>query len=748
MRKRITVILCAVIATVLILFSAESVKAQETGNVRGVVSDSLNGEVLAFCSVYIPELKRGMTTDARGIFLFTGIPANKKFSIMASYVGYSSKLQYFTIAAGKMTALKFMLTHSNIEINEIEVEGEKVRRGNAADISLREITARELQTLPKSVETDALRSLQYISGVQFTGDASARYYVRGGANNQNLILLDGAPIYNPYHALGIFSSIDPEVINNMEFHKGGYPTQYEGRLSSILNISTKEGNKNRYGASASISFLSAKALVEGPFPGGSFIVSGRKSTTSDILKKFLNDKTYPVDFYDMSFKVNLADPKVLKDAKISLHGFVSADNLLYNNPFKQDLKWSNSVIGLNYFQLSDTPFFYDISFNYSRFYGEVFPNATPTKGSCNKLNDISAKADIKYVYDSKDELDFGLKIQEISTSLLLANASGFESDLGSKGTAISLYVKYMLLQFTEFAADFGTRMNLVHLKGGSAGMFEPRIRFTDRINPEVAIKGAWGIYYQELTTISDENEVIPLYEPWIITPRYMNPSKSMHFVLGIDTEFIKDIIIIIDGYYKTSRDIAIINENKIFSTDRDLVPGESKSYGFEFSFKNTQRNFNAAVSYTLSWVDNKINQVSYSPRYDSRHNVSIALDYNLGAGWKTSVSWIYNSGQPFTQVENYYDKLNTDDLFGGSSILQQYLPYTLLDKKNMARLPDYHRLDVTISKQFNLSFMKFYLDISIINAYNRKNIFYFDRRTGERVNMLPVLPTATLKAEI
>lgn len=331
---------------------------------------------------------------------------------------------------------------------------------------------------------------------------------------------------------------------------------------------------------------------------------------------------------------------------------------------------------------------------------------------------------------------------------MLTNAGGFESDLGSKGTAISLYAKYMLLQFPEFVADFGSRINLVRLSGGSAGMLEPRVRFTDRINPEVAIKGAWGIYYQELTTISDENEVISLYEPWIVTPRYLNPSKSMHFILGIDTEFIKDIIIIIDGYYKTSTDIAIVNNNKIFSTDRDLVPGESKSYGFEFSFKHAQKNLNASVSYTLSWVYNTINQVSYIPRYDSRHNVSIALDYNLGAGWKTSVSWIYNSGQPFTQIENYYDKLNTDAIFGESLILQQYLPYTILAKKNMVRLPDYHRLDVTISKQFNLGFMKLYLDVSVINTYNRKNIFYFDRRTGERVNMLPILPTATLKAEI
>jgi hypothetical protein len=749
MNKRLTTFLYAISVSIVLMFSAQNIHAQDVGNVRGVVADSTNGEALAFCSVYIPELKRGMTTDSRGIFLFTGVTANKRFTIITSYVGYSTKRQYFTVASGKMTQLKIMLSSSNINIKEVEVEGERVKRENATDISLQKITARELEALPKNVESDVLRSLQYVPGVQFTGDASARYYVRGGTNNQNLVLLDDAPIYNPYHALGIFSSIDPEMINSMEFHKGAYPTEFSGRLSSVLKINTKDGNKNKFSASASISFISAKALIEGPFPGGSFIITGRKSTSSEILKKFLNDKSYPIDFYDWSFKINYADPKVIKDAKFTLHGFFSGDNLLNNNPLKQDFKWSNNVLGFNYFQLSDSPLFYDISVNYSKFYGEVFPNSTPTKASFNDLHDVSAKVDIKYIYDSKDELNVGLKIQEIGTTLKLTNSSGFVSDLGSRGTEISVYAKYMFLQLGAFGADIGTRLNLTRMAGGGfAGLLEPRARFTLRILPEIALKGAWGVYQQELTTISDENEIIALYEPWIITPRYLNPSKSIHYTAGLETEFVKDFIMNFDGYYKKATDIAIVNDDKIFADDKDLVPGSSEAYGLEILLKNTRKNLNINVSYTLSWAFITVNGVRYVPRYDSKHNLSIALDYDFGAGWKASVSWVYNSGHPFTQIRGYYDKLNTDALFAGNLILQQYLPYILLADRNLARLPDYHRLDITLSKQFDLSFMKLYLDVSVINAYDRKNIFYFDRKTGERVNMLPLLPTATIKAEI
>jgi len=748
MNKRLTTIITLLAVVILIGFKAIDTYGQETGSIRGIVTDSTNGEALAFCSAYIPEIKRGMTTDARGIFLFTGVPVNRRFTIITSYVGYQTKKQFFVVTANKMVQLKILLIPSNISVNEVEIEGERVRRENATDIGLQKISARELESLPKSVESDVLRSLQYVPGVQFTGDASARYYVRGGTNNQNLILLDGATIYNPYHALGIFSAIDPDMINSMEFHKGAYPTEFSGRLSSVLKIVSKDGNKNRLGGQASISFLSAKALIEGPIPGGSFIVTGRKSTSTEILKKFMNDKSYPVDFYDMSFKVNYADPKFMKDAKFTLHGFISADNLMNNNPLKQDFKWSNGILGINYFQLSDTPLFYEVSFNYSHFYGEIFPNSTATKASKNVVDDASGKIDIKYIYDSKDELNVGLNIQEIRTTLTLTNSSGFTSDLGSRGTEISIYAKYMFLQLGFLGADVGTRLNLTRMAGGGyTGIMEPRTRLTIRLMPEIAIKGAWGIYQQDLTTISDENEVISLYEPWIITPRYLNPSKSTHYTAGIETEFIKDVILNFDGYYKTANDVAIVNDDKIFADDDDLVSGKTEAYGLEILFKTMQKSFNLNMSYTLSWAFVEVNGERYAPRYDSRHNFNVTLDCDLGKGWKGSIAWVYTSGHPYTQIRGYYDKLNADDIFTSSLILQSYLPYILLGDKNAARLPDYHRLDVTLSKSFDFSFMKMHLDLSVINAYDRKNIFYFDRKTGERVNMLPILPTATVKVE-
>lgn len=737
-----------VMAILIHLIFARAVYSQSTGNLKGSVADSTSGEVLPFCSVYIPELNRGTTTDTRGIFLFTGIPADKGFTLIVSYVGYASKKEYFGVTRYKMSELKIKLSPLGIDMKTVEVEGEALKKGNAINLSLEQVSAKQLEALPKNVETDVLRSLQYFPGVQFSGDASARFYVRGGANNQNLVLLNDAPIYNPYHALGVFSAIDPDMINSLEFYKGAYPAEFNGRLSSVLNIVTKDGNKNKFSAKASLSFLSAKALVEGPIPNGSFIITGRKSTSNEILKKFLNDKSYPVDFWDASFKINYSDPHVMKDAKFSFLGYFSADNIKYNNPSKQDYKWTNKILGFNYFQLSDSPLFYNISINYSRFMGEVIPNATVVKSSSNILDDVTGKIDLRYIYQSKDELDVGFKVQDINTKLLMVNFYGFETDLGKKGTDISVYGKYMYLRSDFFNADFGTRISLTRMANDASGFFEPRARITFNLTPKFSFKGAWGIYKQDLTTLSDENQAISLYEPWIIIPLYLKPSTSIHYVVGFDTKLIDNFDINIDSYYKISHNVAYLNDVKIFGKDKDLISGKSESYGIEVLTRTNQNNYNFSISYTLSWAFNYVNGTKYSPRYDSRNNLNITFDYDFGPGWKFSLAWVYNSGHPFTQTNGYYDKLSSNETFLGGLIFQNFLPYMLYGERNIAFLPDYHRLDITLSKQINIASLKLLFDLSIINAYNRKNIFYFDNITGEQINMLPIIPTATLKVEL
>ncbi|MEK6552835.1 MAG: TonB-dependent receptor, partial [Bacteroidota bacterium] len=291
--------------------------AQEKGTVRGVVKDSLSLESLPFGNVFIKELNVGTSTNNRGYFVIPSVPANKNLTVVVSYVGYKKKELRVLVNADTITDLEILLPSLKIQFETIE-KIERIIKENVPDVGKIIITPKEIENIPKGVETDLLRSLASLPGVQSTGDVSAKFNVRGGETNQNLILLDGMPVYYPFHAIGLFSIIDPNVINNVEFFKGGFSANYGRAISSIIKIDTKDGDRNNLRAKLSASLLSAKGLIEGPIPSGSFFVSARKSLSNSILKKFVNENDLPIDFYDASLKINFADPDFFSGSKFSL----------------------------------------------------------------------------------------------------------------------------------------------------------------------------------------------------------------------------------------------------------------------------------------------------------------------------------------------------------------------------------------------------------------------------------------------
>lgn len=739
--------------SLLIGFLNVSASAQQTGTLRGTISDSTTGEILAYSNVLIQELEKGASTDAKGFFIITSIPANREYTLIASYVGYKKKELTFKVLPNKITQVDIQLSQASFELQEVEKVGEKVETETTSDIGLERISIRELETLPKGVETDVFRSLKSIAGVRSTGDVSARYYVRGGSSNQNLVLFEGVPVYNPFHALGMFSAVDPDIINNIEFYKGGFTAEYSGRLSSILSLITKDGNKFNYGGQASISQLSAKALVEGPIPHGSFIVTARKSYSTEIYRKFLNDQNAPVEFYDASFKLNYSNPDILPISKFSLYGFFSSDELNDDDPFKEDFSWGNSLIGFNWFQADEnSPLFYDLNVSYSTFSGEVLPNLSNAKPRKNELSDITMKLDFIYMFSNNDEMNLGFQITEIKTDLFVTNSFGAESNIGTSGSNISLYGKYVLQQFDNIGIDVGTRANITRLSTGGDvnNIFEPRASLSYKLADGISLKGAWGIYQQELTTLSDESEVISLFSPWLITPDYIDPAVSTHYTIGLEADKIfGHVDFDIEGYYKISKNIPTINDEKFNTTDPDFLPGKEEAYGWEFSLKYTNLPVKLTSSYSLSWAYKEVDNWLYYPKYDTRHTVNLSGEYQFGSGWSASIVWAFHSGLPFTQSIGFYDKLYFSDLSTDNYfIFNSYSPYALLRDRNLGRLPVYHRMDINISKEFDFDFMQASIDFSIINVYDRKNIFYFKRDTGERVNMLPFLPTATLKVKL
>ncbi len=529
---------------------------------------------MSFANILLEDTNIGASADLNGYFVITGIPANQSYTARISYIGYESKRIDFVIKPNEITQLRVLLPPVNIQLQEIEKVGEKYKRPNETDISLQKLDIREIEALPQGVETDIFRSLQYLPGVQSSGDVSARYYVRGSSSDQNLVLYNGVSVYNPFHALGLFSIIDPEMINSLEFYKGGFPAEYGGRLSSVLNLVTKDGNKNRYSGSATMSFLTVKGSIEGPLPIGSFIITARKSTFNDVLKKFLNFKDAPFNFHDLSFKFNYTSTTTKSLTKFYVHGFNSLDQLINDDPGKADYSWSNNIYGAYLFQeWDDVPIYSETSLSTSNFRGEVIAKESFAKPRKNVVNDITLKSDFTYVYENRNELKVGYSLKSINTELKFENLQGGVTDIVDKSLQFTLYGKYKFLQWETLGVDIGSRINVIPLSVQSASIFEPRVNITYSIMPGLALKGAWGIYTQDLITYTNADEVISLFEPWVIVPNYLKPSESIHYVLGLEFISLGGMSFTIETYYKLLRNTAEQNDKKTLSSDPDFVPG-------------------------------------------------------------------------------------------------------------------------------------------------------------------------------
>jgi len=726
---------------ILIGFSS-SLFSIDKGSLRGFVTDSTNGEQISYANVVIKGSRFGSTTNNRGYYYIPSIPVGKH-TVLISFMGYQTREIEVIITKDEIIQLNVKLSPVPVQMQELSVFGQRTAKENETDIGLEKITPKQIEMQPQGLEADIFKYIQSSSGVSSTGDVTSKYYVRGGGSDQNLLLLDGVAVYNPFHALGIFSVIDPDMINVMEFYKGGFPAELGGRLSSIVNIVTKDGNRNRFSGSASGSFISGKVSLEGPVPDGSFMLTGRKSYFTKILKKYLDNKDAPFDFYDLSFKVNYSNPD-WQNGKFVFHTFISNDGINNDDPLREDYTVQNKLFGLNWYQIWSSPLFSNLSLSISKYHAQVFPNLSDAKPRKNDVLDATANMDFTYIYPSKDEFRFGLQSTYLNTDLALTNLLGTKTDISKNGSMIRAYSNYKFLRYDNVGLDIGLRMNFLSISKRGPFMLEPRINFMFKPIPTLAVKAAFGRYSQEITTLSNENEVISIFEPWVIVPEYLDPPEATHYILGFENFFTENISLSVEGYYKVLSHLMDINPRKYSAKDDDYINVNGKAYGVESQLKYQNSFMFFQVSYSLSKAEKDVGGKIVIPRYDIRNILNIMISFDAGKNWGFNAAWSFNTGMPFTPIAGFYDRLEISP----TSLNSNYIPVTYWADRNIGRLPVYHRLDLSITKSFEVGITKFTVGANVINVYNRKNIFYFHKDTGEKVYMLPFLPSLTLKAEL
>lgn len=730
-----------------ILIFGQATPDPDKAILRGFVTDSTNGEAVIYANVIIKGTSIGATTNTSGYYIITSVPRGKQ-TIIYSMMGFNPKEVQVDLPAGKITQIDIKLSPTSYTTQTLTIFGEKTIEANATDLGLEKITAQEIKLLPKGVEADILRTLQYSSGVSTTGDVTARYFVRGSDNEQNVVLLNGATIYNPFHALGIFSVVDPEIASALEFHKGGFSAEHGGRLSSVLDIITKDGNKNHFAGSVNASLLSGKAAIEGPIPGGSFLLTGRKSYFTETLNKFMNNKTAPFDFYDYTFKINYSNPEIIENSKFVFHLFGSQDDLKNNDPLKEDYSLSNRVLGLNWYQVWASPIFSEFTFSLSTFDAAVTPNFSKAKDRRNAVTDFTSKWNFTYIFDSRDELGVGLQTMVFNSTLDQENLRGSRTKIEGNGVSMNLFVKYKFLRFEDFGLDLGARIIMTTITQNRAGFIEPRIKTTYRLNNWLTFKASFGKYSQEITTLVDENDLLSIFEPWIVIPEYLTTPEAYHYIAGFKITPMSGVVLELEGYYKDIRNLTDFNDRKFTAEDPDLIQLNGESYGFEADLVMQSDMFYFKAGYSLGWAFKFKDGGKYAPRYDTRHSLSTILGFNPGDGWNIYMTWNFSTGRPYTPLGGYMDRFSINDFYSQWLVLGQYDPKSLYGAVNSERFPVYHRMDIGISKALVIFFMTCTVDFSIINVYDRQNIFYFDDKTGERVDMLPFLPSLSLKVQL
>ena len=716
-------------------------------DIRGVVTDSATGERIPYANVLLKGTGKGAATNSAGFYLIPSV-AFGRYELVVSSLGYQQTSKSITVSGTQTITVNFRLPQQSVEIDEIVVTG----RGKAEQLdiqtSVHVLDREELKKVPVAAQGDILRSIQLLPGIVSTSDVNAQFYVRGGSSDQNLIMIDGMRLYNPFHAFGLFSTVNPDLVSTAEVYTGAFPPEFGGRLSSVINLTSRDGNALDFNGLANVNFLSSNLRVEGPVTENiQTLLSARKSVFGGTFKKFLK-QSVPLSFYDVFFKTTFKNPE--SQSKINFQALVSHDDLLASAPDDPAYSWTSSSFGVEANLPSGERLFWRILATAGVFTQErIVPNASLIAPLDNTVNEASLWANVTYYTDSKDLFFFGFEFNFPSTEYNFVNRLGDPGQLKSSEPQIGSWAHYQT-RGSFLRLDVGMRFELATLLRGNAlrSSLQPRINISASVFQDWNAKVSYGRFSQEIITISNEDDILPLFIPWTFIPSNLQPEHADHYVVGLDGNILRNLSMNVQSYFKKYGSLILYNRDKIEASEPDYINATGESYGGEALVRYSHTALDLYAAYTLTWVRANVNGFIYPPRYDRRHSLNLLGTLHLFKNFDFTLRWEFGSGLPFTQTLGYFDQLKFGNGFPDPFYTETGTPQTLYGQKNASRLPAYHRMDASITYQFDLfSFVRTSAGINLVNVYNRRNVFYFERGTGKRVDMLGFFPSVNVNLE-
>lgn len=752
------------ILVLILLFGVIVLGSAQTGTVRGNVYEKESGNPVIYCNVQLAGTKFGTTTDLDGFFVISNVPPGE-YRLVATYVGYDSISMPVKVKASAIVYQALTLSESAINLGEISISAAREQSRTTVNISQISVSQKQIKALPSvGGEADIVQYLQVIPGIISTGDQGGQIYIRGGAPVQNKILLDGLNIFNPFHSIGFYSVFETELIKNVDVLTGGFGAEYGGRISAIVDIKTREGNKARTSGFVSGGPFMMKGLIEGPIKkfkeGGSsvsYVFTAKKSLIDQTSKTLYSYATandsigLPFTFQDFYGKVSV---NTSNGSRINVFGFNFAD--AYKNPLLATIDWKNAGGGVNFNLIpSGSNIIVDGLIGFSTY--NVGIQEKDTEPRTSDIDELSANVNFTFFGD-KNEIKYGLEMRSIRTDFEFVNPFGLRLAQEQNTTELGFYAKYRQI-LGKLIIEPSLRTQYYSSLGSIT--FEPRLGVKLNISDKLRFKGAAGKYTQNILSTSNERDVVNLFNGFLTGPESIvagldgQPVKnklqlSNHLVGGFEYDLNNNIQFNIEGYYKDFPQLIVVNRNKTERSQADYVVETGKAYGVDLTFKYEVPGLYVWATYSHGYVNRNDGEQEYPTVFDRRNNVNMLVTYDLDkkGSWQVSGRWNMGSGFPFTKTKGFYNYL--DYLGGVGTSYQTENPDNIgilySDERNGGRLPYYHRFDLSVLKKILFSkHSGLEVNFSVTNAYDRPNIFYFDRLNYERVNQLPILPSASAK---
>jgi hypothetical protein len=736
--------------------------AQEDGTIRGTVYDKGNGEPMIFTNVYIKGTARGTTTDINGFYAIPNVPLGT-YTLVSTTLGYDTMEVTFTIAKkGQIISQNLYLALNDIMLDVVNVSAEKEKKQTEVDVSHVRITTKEISQIPSvGGEPDVAQYLQVMPGVVFTGDQGGQLYIRGGSPVQTRVLLDGLLIYNPFHSIGLFSVFETDLVRNIDISTGGFGAEYGGRLSAVMDVRMQDGNKKRTAGKIGVSPFLAKVILEGPLvkqkDNGSsltYVLSGRYSyldKSSKALYKYVEGNNgIPFSFADFYGKLAYTGGN---GSKITLFGFNFNDLANYQGIAKY--KWNSFGIGTNFVLVpGGSNLLMNGTVGYTNY--KIALQEADDKPRESSVGGLNVNMNFTY-FVTAGQFDYGINVNAFKTDYRFYNSTGTISSETQNTTELGLYFKFRKVIAKKLVLDPSIRFDYYASLANIS--VEPRLGIKYNVHNSFRLKAAGGLYSQNLISSRADRDVVDLFNGFLsgTEEELTRPDgsqanhklqKAWHAIAGFEADITNNLTLNVEGYYKWFTQLISLNRDKLFATESDYMLETGKAYGIDFMMKYQNKNWMLYGAYSLAWVNRFDGEQTYYPFYDRRHNANFVAAYTFGKSltWQASVRYNIGSGFPFTRTQSFYEQVNFN---GGVNTnytnANGSLGVIYEEDLNAGRLPAYHRLDLAIQKEVALGkYMSMKISASVTNAYNRDNIFYFDRVRYTRVNQLPILPSLSL----